>query len=78
MAIAIDTLQEIFRAAFSSEVVISENTSKENLPEWDSINHLNLVVELEDRLNLQFSPEEIESIKSIVTLQEIIQRKQNA
>lgn len=78
MAITLDILQEVFRTAFSSEVNINENTSKENLPEWDSINHLNLVVELEDRFNIQFSPEEIESMKSIVTLQDIIQRKLNA
>jgi acyl carrier protein len=78
MAITLDVLQEVFKSAFSSEVSINENTSKENLPEWDSINHLNLVVELEDRFNIQFSPDEIESMKSIVTLQEIIQRKLNA
>jgi acyl carrier protein len=78
MAITLDILQEVFKSAFSSEVNINENTSKENLPEWDSINHLNLVVELEDRFNIQFSPDEIESMKSIVTLQEIIQRKLNA
>jgi acyl carrier protein len=78
MAITLDILQEVFKSAFSSEVNINENTSKENLPEWDSINHLNLVVELEDRFNIHFSPDEIESMKSIVTLQEIIQRKLNA
>jgi acyl carrier protein len=78
MAITLDVLQEVFKSAFSSEVSINENTSKENLPEWDSINHLNLVVELEDHFNIQFSPDEIESMKSIVTLQEIIQRKLNA
>ena len=78
MAITLDILQEVFKSAFSSEVNINENTSKENLPEWDSINHLNLVVELEDHFNIQFSPDEIESMKSIVTLQEIIQRKLNA
>jgi acyl carrier protein len=78
MAITLDILQEVFKSAFSSEVSINENTSKENLPEWDSINHLNLVVELEDHFNIQFSPDEIESMKSIVTLQEIIQRKLNA
>ena len=52
MVITIEQLQEIFRNAFSSDVPINSETSKENLPEWDSINHLNLIVELEDQLNL--------------------------
>ncbi len=78
MAITIEQLQEIFRNAFSSDVPINSETSKENLPEWDSINHLNLIVELEDQLNLQFTPEEIESIKSVHILLDLIQKKANA
>lgn len=78
MAITIDQLQEIFRNAFSSDVSISSETNKDNLPEWDSINHLNLIVELEDQLNLQFTPEEIESIKSVHILLDLIQKKANA
>jgi acyl carrier protein len=75
MAITIEQLQEIFRNAFSSNVSINSETSKENLPEWDSINHLNLIVELEDQLNFQFTPEEIESIKSVNILLDLIQKK---
>jgi acyl carrier protein len=78
MAITIEQLQEIFRNAFSSDVSINSETSKDNLPEWDSINHLNLIVELEDQLNFQFTPEEIESIKSVNILLDLIQKKANA
>ena len=78
MAITIEQLQEIFRNAFSSDVSINSETDKENLPEWDSINHLNLIVELEDQLNFQFTPEEIESIKSVHILLDLIQKKANA
>jgi acyl carrier protein len=78
MAITIEQLQEIFKNAFSSDVSINSETSKENLPEWDSINHLNLIVELEDQLNFQFTPEEIESIKSVNILLDLIQKKANA
>jgi len=77
MAITIDQLQDIFRSAFSSDVSINSETSKDNLPEWDSINHLNLIVELEDRLNIQFTPEEIEDMKSVEILLDLIQKKSN-
>jgi acyl carrier protein len=78
MEITIEQLQEIFRSAFSSEITIKQDSSKENLPDWDSINHLNLIVELEDRLSIQFTPEEIESLKSVEVILNIIQKKSNA
>ena len=78
MAITIEQLQDIFQSAFSSDVKINSDTDKDNLPDWDSINHLNLIVELEDRLNIQFSPEEIESMKSVSSLIDLIQKKSNA
>ena len=77
MAITIDQLQDIFRSAFSSDVSINSETAKDNLPEWDSINHLNLIVEVEDRLNIQFTPEEIEAMKSVEILRDLIQKKSN-
>lgn len=78
MGITLEKLQDIFRSAFSSEVEINIETTKDNLPDWDSINHLNLIVELEDSLNIQFQPDEIESMKSVKVLLELIQKKSNA
>ena len=78
MEITIEQLQDIFQSAFSSEITINPDSSKENLSDWDSINHLNLIVELEDRLNIQFTPEEIESMKSVEVLLNLIQKKSNA
>lgn len=78
MGITLEKLQDIFRSAFSSEVEINIETTKDNLPDWDSINHLNLIVELEDSLNIQFQPDEIESMKSVKVLLDLIQKKSNA
>jgi len=77
MGITIEKLQDIFRSAFSSEVEINLETTKDNLPDWDSINHLNLIVELEDGLNIHFQPDEIESMKSVKVLLDLIQKKSN-
>jgi acyl carrier protein len=75
MVLTIDQLQVYFRSAFSSDVSINSETTKDNLSEWDSINHLNLIVELEDQLNIQFTPEEIESMKSVDILLDLIHKK---
>lgn len=78
MGITIEQLQDSFKIAFSSTVEINLETTKDNLPEWDSINHLNLIVELEDSLNIQFQADEIEAMKSVKVLLELIQKKSKA
>ena len=40
---------------------------------WDSLNHLNLIVELEDEFNVSFEPEDIAEMKSL----DIIETKLN-
>jgi acyl carrier protein len=44
---------------------ITPASSPQTIENWDSIQHLNLILALEERFNLQLSPEEIEEIKSI-------------
>lgn len=75
MEMSIEQLQKIFRSAFSTELEIDLQTTKDNLPDWDSINHLNLIVELEDTLGIQFQPDEIESMKSVKVIMELIEKK---
>jgi acyl carrier protein len=51
---------------------ISPATSPENLDTWDSVHHLNLVLALEQEFNLQFEPEEIDQMKDIQHILEIL------
>ena len=48
---------ELFR--LPAEQVTPE-TSPDSIPEWDSLQHLNLVLLLEQEFGIQFTPEEIE------------------
>ena len=64
-------VQEVFRLAMGNDVQVDMNTEKAMILEWDSLNHLNLVVELENSFDLGLSMEEIEglnSVKGIVAL----------
>lgn len=40
------------------------NISQDNCIKWDSMNHLNLVLEIESEFDVSFTPEQIASIKS--------------
>jgi acyl carrier protein len=69
-------VQEIFKLAMGSDIDVDMDTEKDMILEWDSLNHLNLVVELENVFDLGLSMDEIEqmhSVKGIVDL--IVSRK---
>ena len=44
----------------------------DSLPEWDSMAHLMLVLSLEQEYGRQFTPEEIENLKSIKAIVDFI------
>ena len=46
-------------------VVISESTTAEDIDEWDSLTHIQVVVEIEKKFNKKFTSAEILSWKSI-------------
>jgi acyl carrier protein len=57
---------------------ITADSSPENIESWDSIQHLNLVLAIEERFSLQLSPEEIEEMKSIGGTVRLIENKLQA
>ncbi len=58
-------VQDVFKLAMGDDVQVDMNTEKDMILEWDSLNHLNLVVELENSFDLGLSMEEIEGLNSV-------------
>ena len=54
---------------------ITPDSSPENIETWDSVHHLNMVLALEQEFNLQFEPEEIEQMKDIQHILDILGSK---
>lgn len=59
------------------ETEVNENTDQKNCAAWDSLRHLNLIIELEDEFNISFEPEEIAQMKSIKKIEELLKDKIN-
>lgn len=57
---------------------ISGSSSPETIEAWDSVQHLNLVLALEERFNLQLSPEEIEQMKNVRDIANLVESKLQA
>lgn len=57
---------------------ITPASTPETIETWDSIQHLNLVLALEEKFGLQLSPEEIEQMKSIGEVIQLVEGKLQA
>jgi acyl carrier protein len=57
---------------------ISAASSPQTLENWDSIQHLNLVLAVEGKFGVQLSPEEIEQMKNIGETAKLVESKLQA
>lgn len=71
-----EKILEIMYSVFAPCNVTVE-TSQKTCEKWDSLNHLNLIVELEDAFDMEFDPEEIAEMKSFKAVIEKIISKQS-
>lgn len=54
---------------------IRPDSSPDNIETWDSLQHLNLVLALEQEFGVQFSPEEIEQLLSVELVAALLREK---
>ncbi|ATA77274.1 acyl carrier protein [Capnocytophaga canimorsus] len=67
----VEIMANVFEMNISDfPVEISQNT----VENWDSLRHLNLIVEIEEAFDKSFEPEEISEMTSIDKIIEMIQR----
>ena len=66
----------IARSAFQDPLLeLTYETTPDDVPDWDSMNHITLVVEIEAYFDIQFPMAEIEELKSVGELVQAIARK---
>ena len=54
---------------------IKDDSSTNNLVEWDSMNHMNLIVALEEEFKCEFDETDIETMVNFQILKTIIENK---
>lgn len=58
------------------EVTLKESSSAEDFPDWDSINHVRLLIRIEQDLGFQFNTDEVGIVKTVGELVDLIAAKQ--
>ena len=54
---------------------INDNTSMDNTPDWDSANHINLVLALEEEFSISFEVSEFELMVSYFDVVQVVSAK---
>jgi acyl carrier protein len=57
---------------------ITAESSPETIENWDSMQHLNLVLAIEERFGVQLEPEDIEQMKTIASVASVVEKLQSA
>lgn len=69
-------VQEIFRDVFDEpDLVITRHSNAENVENWDSMTHVNLVTAIEKRYKVKFALGELGGLKEVGDLLDLLAKK---
>lgn len=69
-------LTDVFHQVFDDQSIVPTPQMKaRDVEDWDSLNHINLIVAVEAQFKIKFKTAEIESLRDVGHLVEMIQHK---
>ena len=76
MPSVLNELQRIIRITFiDPELVIDRETTASDVPGWDSLSHVRLVLTIEKAFEIKFIPREVSSFSNVGELSDIVEQK---
>ncbi len=70
------TFNEILSTTFSiPESDIAGTLSSKDIPDWDSMNYLLFISELEKEFSISFSMDEVMNVQTVGDLRQMVERK---
>lgn len=72
-------ITQVFQDTFADpSLVLTDETTAEDISAWDSSTHIILIFALEDRFGFQFSNDDLEAMSNVGKLKAAITRRTNA
>ena len=72
----VSRLTPIFRDVFDDDaLVVSEGMSAVDVPAWDSLSNINMIIAVEKAFGVKFSIKDVRNLKNVGELLELIKRK---
>lgn len=71
-----ERLIEVFRDVFDdNKIIIDENTTSDDIEDWDSLEHINLIGAVEKEFKMRFKMREVSSMKNVGEMMDIISER---
>jgi acyl carrier protein len=71
-----DGVQDIFRDIFDDvDLIIHDSTNSDEIEDWDSLNHINLVSAIEKEFNIRFALGELQTLKDVGAMIDLMEEK---
>jgi len=71
-----EILNGIFRQVFDdNSIVLTRDTTADDIDDWDSLSHLNLVIAVEMKFGVKFALGELQSLKNVGDMADLVEKK---
>lgn len=71
-----EMLEKIFRDVFEDEdIILTESTTADDIEDWDSLTHIQLIEEIEQEFKIKFTLQEITGLKNVGEFITLVERK---
>ena len=71
-----ERLNNVFRDVFDDdEIVVNANTTANDIEDWDSLEHINLIVSVEQEFGMKFNMNEVTTMKNVGDMVNIIKSR---
>jgi len=72
----LEILTEIFRTLFNNpELNLDDELVATDVPGWDSFNHINLIINIEEEFEVKFTNDEVAKMQNVGDLKRILSHK---
>ncbi len=66
-------VQGIFRDVFDDEeLIITDDTNSDDIEDWDSLEHISLIISMEKEFNLKFDIKEVNKLENVGQMIDLI------
>jgi acyl carrier protein len=71
-----DKIVQIFKKVFDDEeLIVSSNTCAEDIEDWDSLEQINLILNMEKTFSLKFNVSEVAQLNNVGEMVDLILRR---
>ena len=73
-----EDLQQLFRDVFGDDrIELTEETTARDIPQWDSLGHVNLMFAIEERFRVRFRGNELAEFANVGELKRFLEEHAN-